>query len=89
MLGCFRKSCKTKSASPRRKTPSPHKSPAREKWVGSTKMNGTNVYSKNGKLGTRGGNVVKYVVNRQFPQFTGYYTAAEFKRLAALPVWNF
>jgi hypothetical protein len=52
-------------------------------------MNGTNVYSKNGKLGTRGGNVVKYVVNRQFPQFTGYYTAAEFKRLAALPVWNF
>jgi len=52
-------------------------------------MNGSYVFKKNGKLVTNNGREVKYVVNRNYPNFTGYYTLAEFKKHAAKPVWNF
>ena len=88
MFSCFGKFCKTKSASPRRKTPSPKRSPRRV--VGFTKASGAYVFkAKNGTLETNNHRQVKYVVNKKYPEFTGYYTLPEFKALAAVPSWNF
>lgn len=94
MWSCFGKSCtKTKSMSPRKspkKSPSPSKSPAR-KVVGFTKMGGTPVFKNktSGKLSLNNGRQVKYVVDRKYPEYTGYYTLGEFKKLASMPNWNF
>jgi hypothetical protein len=89
MFSCFGKFCKTKSLSPRRKTPSPKRSPAR-KVVGFTKTTGAYVYrAKNGKLETNNHREVKYVVNKKHSNYSGYYTLPEFKALAAAPSWNF
>lgn len=86
MFSCFGKFCKTKSMSPRK---SPNKSPVR-KWVGYTKRTGATVFkTKNGKLATNNNREVKYVVNKKYPEFSGYYTLPEFKALAATPSWNF
>ena len=88
MSSCFGKFCKTKNASPRRKTPSPKRSPRRV--VGFTKASGAYVFkAKNGTLETNNHRQVKYVVNKKYPEFTGYYTLPEFKALAAAPSWNF
>ena len=87
MFSCFGKFCKTKSMSPRRKTPSPKSSPRRV--VGFTKASGAYVFkAKNGTLETNNHRQVKYVVNKKYPEFTGYYTLPEFKALAAAPSWN-
>jgi hypothetical protein len=88
MLGCFGKSCKTKSASPRRKTPSPRRSPAVK---GFTVIGRRPIVRKNGVLKTNFGQKVFWVVNTKKTNAnkTGYYTKAELNTLLSTPNWNF
>jgi hypothetical protein len=59
--------------------------------MGFTKTGGSAVFKNKstGKMFLNNGRQVKYVVNRKYPEYTGYYTANEFKKLASTPSWNF
>ena len=58
--------------------------------MGFTKINSLIVWKyPNGKLSSNNGKQVMKIVNRKYPEMSGYYTKPEFNRLAAMPNWNF
>lgn len=91
MFGCLKKSCKTKSASPRK---SPNKSPAKRKQAGYTRWTKNPVFLQpNGKL-TLGNNrtPVYPIKNTQNNSYSGLYAPNDvdvLRRQLAVPKWNF
>jgi hypothetical protein len=88
MLGCFRKSCKTKSASPRSRSARAAKSP--RKPVGYTKYFGTPYYQNGNTLVTGNGKTVAYLSHPHNKNLSGYYTFAQAKeQMKVGPKWNY
>jgi len=81
----MKKSCKTKSASPRK---SPAKSP--RKAAGYTKYFGTPYYQNGNTLVTGNGKTVAYLNHPHNKNLSGYYTFAQAKeQLKVGPKWNY